>query len=176
MARPYSINIVDGTGTQEILEGKYSVSANVSGYDNSTINPTSVEIVSGTSEYNFTVSANGTLTINVSDGQGTNIVGATFIRTDADGNEYGSVVTTDSEGNAVLNNVPYSAENAPTVYFKQLSSDGDHNFTTEVKSALLSVQAGVSNVINSKAETKTIKLTDENYEGLVVSSGTITLT
>ena len=51
MARPYSINIVDGTGTQEILEGKYSVSANVSGDDNSTINPTSVEIVSGTSEY-----------------------------------------------------------------------------------------------------------------------------
>ena len=34
MARPYSINIVDGTGTQEILEGKYSVSANVSGDDN----------------------------------------------------------------------------------------------------------------------------------------------
>ena len=176
MARPYSINIVDGTGTQEILEGKYSVSANISGYDNSTINPTSVEIVSGTSEYTFTVSANGTLTINVSDGQGTNIVGATFIRTDADGNEYGSVVTTNSEGNAVLNNVPYSAENAPTIYFKQLSSDGDHNFTTEVKSAQLSSQAGVSNVINSIAETKTIKLTDANYEGLGVSSGTITLT
>ncbi len=176
MARPYSISIVDGTGTQEILDGKYSVTANISGYDNSTINPTSVEIVSGTSEYTFTVSANGTLTINVSDGQGTNIVGATFIRIDADGNEYRSVVTTDSDSNAVLNNVPYSTENAPTVYFKQLSSDGNHNFTTGVKSVLLSVQAGVSNIINSKAETKTIKLTDANYEGLVVSSGTITLT
>lgn len=72
--------------------------------------------------------------------------------------------------------MPSSTENAPTVYFKQLSSDSDHNFTTGVKSVLLSVQAGVSNIINSKAETKTIKLTDANYEGLVVSSGTITLT
>ena len=39
MAKDHLIPITNGVGSKELLRGSYDVSANVSGYDNSSINP-----------------------------------------------------------------------------------------------------------------------------------------
>ena len=173
------VNIANGTGTTELLNETYTVSANVTGYDNTTINPKSVTVEEGTNKYAFTISATGTLTLHVTeDGTsgGTPVVGATFIRTDASGNEYGSEITTNDQGNAVFNNVPYDATNAPIVYFKQTASDGDHEFDTEVQSTTLTTQTKTLEIENSPGEERTITLTDANYANLPITTGTLTFT
>jgi len=173
------INITNGQGTESLINGSYTVTANAVGYDNSTINPSSVSIVEGTNTYQFTISATGTLTLHVTeDGTttGTPIVGATFVRTDSTGNTYGSAITTDSNGDAVFNNVPYDATNAPTIYYKQTASDGDHEFSDLVQSTTLTTSTETIEIQNTPGATRTITLTDANYTNLPISSGTLTLT
>ena len=99
------ININNGTGTGELINGTYTVSAEVNGYDNSSINPANVTVIEGTNSYAFTVGATGTLTLHVTDDgttTGNPIVGATFYRTDIIGTEYGSVITTDANGDITI--------------------------------------------------------------------------
>ena len=178
MAKPYTISIVNGEGSANILNGEYSVSTNVTGYDNSTIDPTSVTIVEGTNSYDFAVGATGTLTIHVSDNgtaSGISIVGATFIRCDSLGNTYGTEITSDSSGNAVFANVPFDSTNAPLIYYKQLSSDGEHDFDDTLKNTSLSTQTGTVEVLNPSPALRTINYTDLNYDGLKIDSGSITL-
>ena len=62
MASPYSITITNGTGTESVLNDTYNVTANVIGYDNQTLTPTTVSVVEGTDTYNFKIGATGTLT------------------------------------------------------------------------------------------------------------------
>ena len=97
MASPYSITITNGTGTESVLNDTYNVTANVTGYDNQTLTPTTVSVVEGTDTYNFKIGATGTLTIHVTE-EGTTtstpIVGAQFQRTDSTGTVYGPVITT----------------------------------------------------------------------------------
>ena len=172
------ITITNGTGTANVLNGQYDVDASIVGYDNSSISPFEVDIEEGTNTYAFTISASGTLTLHVTeDGtqSGTPIVGATFIRTDADGNEYGSVVTSDSNGDAVFNNVPYAATNAPTIYYKQTASDGDHEFSSDVASTTLTTSTSTVQVENTPGASRTFTITDANYANLPVGSGTLTL-
>ena len=114
------INIVNGTGTGELINDTYSITANVTGYDNASILPSSITVEEGTNNYALTIAATGTLTLHVSeDGTsgGTPVSGAVFIRTDSLGNEYGTEITSNAEGNAVFNNVPFDANNAPLIYF-----------------------------------------------------------
>jgi len=173
------INITNGQGTESLINGSYTVTANAVGYDNSTINPSSVSIVEGTNTYQFTISATGTLTLHVTeDGTttGTPIVGATFIRTDSTGNTYGSAITTDSNGDAVFNNVPYDATNAPTIYYKQTASDGDHEFSDLVQSTTLTTSTETIEIQNTPGATRTITLTDSNYSNLPIDTATLTLT
>ena len=173
------INITDGQGTESLINGSYTVTANAVGYDDSTINPSSVSIVEGTNTYQFTISATGTLTLHVTeDGTttGTPIVGATFIRTDSTGNTYGSAITTDSNGDAVFNNVPYDATNAPTIYYKQTASDGDHEFSDLVQSTTLTTSTETIEIQNTPGATRTITLTDSNYSNLPIDTATLTLT
>lgn len=172
------INITNGQGTESITNGTYSVTASATGYDNSTINPSSVTIVDGTDTYQFTIASTGTLTLHVTEegtSSGTPIVGATFIRTDSTGNTYGTAITTDSSGNAVFNNVPFASTGAPTIYYKQTSSDGDHEFIDTVQSTTLTESTGTVEIQNTKGATRTINLTDANYENLPIDSATITL-
>ena len=99
------ITITNGTGTSDIVNGSYNVTATVNGYDNASILPTSVDITEGTNTYAFTIGATGTLTLHVTEdgtSSGTPIIGATFVRTDATGNEYGSTITTNANGDAVF--------------------------------------------------------------------------
>ena len=173
------ITIVNGVGTDTLINDSYTVEANVNGYDNTSILPQNVNIEEGTNTYNFTISASGTLTLHVSeDGTttGTPIIGATFIRTDSTGNEYGSLITTDSSGNAIFNNVPYATTSAPTIYYKQLTSDGNHDFDGTVQSTTLTTSTETIEITNTPGATRTINLTDANYENLPIETGTITLT
>ena len=172
------INITNGTGTGEIINGTYTVTAAVTGYDNTSINPSSVTIEAGTNTYAFTISATGTLTLHVTeDGTttGTPIVGATFIRTDSTGTEYGTPITSDTNGDAVFNNVPFDATNAPLIYYKQTASDGDHEFDQTVQNTSLTTQTATVEIINQPGATRTINLTDSNYANLPIESGTLTL-
>lgn len=173
-----TVTITNGTGTAELINDTYAVTANVTGYDNTSINPDSLTVVSGTNNYAFTISATGTLTLHVTeDGTttGTPIVGATFVRTDSAGTEYGSPITSDSNGDAVFNNMPFDATNAPTVYYKQTASDGNHEFDSTVQSTTMTTSTSTIEITNQPGATRTITLTDSNYADLPVT-GSLTLT
>lgn len=119
MAKEHIIPITNGKGSKTLVNENYSVTASVNGYDNATIEPSSEEITEGVNEYSFTIAANGTLTLHVSDDGtdiGVPIVGATFYRCDAEGTTYGEAVTSDDEGNAVFNNVPYADDGTDQTY------------------------------------------------------------
>jgi len=171
------ITITNGTGSEAVGVGSYIVSAAVTGYNNSSINPSSVSIETSTSNYAFTISATGTLTIHVTDtgtSEGTPIVGATFYRTDSSGNTYGNIITTDSQGDAVFNNVPYDT-NGFTIYYKQTASDGNHDFNTAVTSTSLTSSTTTLELQNPNFQTYNFTLNDANYENMPIDSGTITL-
>ena len=173
------VNITGGTGTQELINDTYSVTAEVTGYENSTISPASVTIEAGTTTYPFTIAASGTLTLHVTEdgtSAGTPIVGATFVRTDSSGTEYGTPITTDSNGDAVFNNVPFSATGAPLIYYKQTASDGDHEFDNTVQNTSLTTSTQTNQIQNTPGATRTINLTDANYQNLPIESGTLTFT
>lgn len=178
MAKPYIVTINNGTGTTNVVEDTYTVTANVNGYDNSTINPTSLTYDGSTNTYNFTISATGTLTLHVTEtgtSSGTPVVGATFIRTDSTGNTtYGTEITTDSSGNAQFANVPFGTD-APTIYYKQTASDGSHSFDETVKSITLTTSTQTEEIQNEGEQPITVNLTDSNYANLPIDDGTITL-
>lgn len=178
MNKNYEITITNGTGSEEVLNGTYTVSATSAGYDSTTTDPTQITITNDSDEVDIKIGATGTLTLHVTEEgteDGTPIVGATFQRTDSEGNTYGNAVTTDETGNATLEYLPFGT-NSPTVYYKQLTSDGEHDFDNTNKSITLTTESTTQEVQNTAAKTITFNLTDKNYEGLIVDSGTINLT
>ena len=173
------VTITNGSGTSDLINGSYTVEASVVGYDNTSIDPSSVTISSGTNNYAFTIASTGTLTLHVTEdgtSTGTPIVGATFIRTDSTGTTYGTEITTDSNGDAIFNNVPFAATGAPIVYFMQTASDGDHEFDNTVQNTTLTTSTETLEIQNQPGATRTITLTDSNYENLPIESGTLTFT
>src|SRR5574344_33978 len=129
MAKEHLVPITNGKGSIEIVDANYNISSTTVGYDDTTILPATQEVTAGVNEYAFTIAATGTLTIHVSDDgtdAGLPIVGASFIRCDADGNTYGDPIVSDDSGNVVFNHVPHAAEGAPAIYYKQTASDGKH--------------------------------------------------
>lgn len=178
MAKEHIIPITSGKGSKELSDGNYSVVSNIVGYDNSTITPDTVEITEGVDSYIFVVSATGTLTLHVTDDGtdiGVPIKGATFYRCDAEGTTYGEAITSDVDGNAIFNNVPYALENAPLIYYKQTASDGEHVFDDTLKSTSLSSDTLTIEIANNMAAAREISITDAYYENLPVSDGEITL-
>ena len=173
------ITITNGSGTGSLINDSYTVSANVVGYDNSSIDPSSLNVVSGTDSYSFTISATGSLTLHVSEdgtSSGTPVVGATFVRCDSSGTEYGSTITTDSNGDAVFNNVPFADSGAPTIYYKQTASDGEHEFDSSVQSTTMTTSTSTLEIQNSVGATRTITLMDSNYSNLPIGTATLTFT
>jgi len=172
-----TVTITNGVGTSNLINDTYTVTAEVTGYNNSSINPSSVSIVEGTDTYAFTISATGTLTLHVSEdgtSTGTPIVGATFVRTDSSGTTYGTPVISDASGDAVFDNVPFDSTNAPTIYFKQTSSDGNHTFNDAVQSTTMTTSTSTVEIQNTVGALRTINLTDENYDNLPID-GSLTL-
>lgn len=176
--KQYNIVISDGIGEANVLNGTYSVTSNTPGYDNQSITPTSLEIIEGTNEYELKIAADGTLTLHVTEtgeSTGTAIVGATFIRCDANGTEYGDLITTDQTGNAQFQYVPYSQTETINIYYKQKSTDDTHTFDDSLKTITLEAQTKTVEVANPLPALRTFKLTDKNYSNLVIKSGTIIL-
>ena len=174
-----TINITNGTGTGNLINGTYTVTSEVTGYNNTSILPTSLDVVAGTNSYAFTISATGTLTLHVTEdgtSTGTPIVGATFIRTDSAGNEYGNLITTDTNGDAVFNNVPFATTGAPTIYYKQTASDGNHEFDSNVANITMTTDTQTIEIANPLGALRTITLMDANYANLPIGTGTIILT
>lgn len=178
MAKKYDIVINNGTGSQAILNGTYNVSAVANGYDVTTIDPKQITINPETNNYEFKISANGTLTLHVTeDGTsiGTPIEGATFYRCDSTGTTFGDPILSNEQGNAIFSNVPYSSNDAPTIYYKQTKSDDLHDFDSAIKQISLTTQTYTQEIANTIPATKTVLLKDSNYEGLGIESATITL-
>ena len=174
-----TVTITNGSGSAELINATYTVTASVVGYDDTSINPSSVVVESGTNSYALTIAAAGVLTLHVTDDgtiSGNPIVGATFVRTDSTGTEYGSVITTDASGDAVFNNVPYATTGAPTIYFKQTASDGEHEFDANVQNTTMTASTETLQIQNVVGATRTISLTDSNYQNLPITSGTLTFT
>ena len=179
MAIRHRVPITNSLGSLEIVNGNYNVSAEVPGYDSTTLTPKSIEIVNDTETYNFTISATGTLTIHVADTgsstTGIQIVGAKFIRTDYQGNETGVEITTDTDGNAKFTNVPFSPSKSSKIYFKQVSSDGKHTFSEELRSIEMKVNEEVVEIANPMAPLKRFTLMDSNFVNVPIEDGDLYL-
>lgn len=179
MARPYVVTITNGSGNKAIINGTYGVTGAVTGYDETTLLPTSQVVSDGVNTYAFTVAATGALTLRVTeDGTagGTPVSGASFARCDSAGNVYGAPITTDASGTAVFPHVPFAESEAPLIYYKQTTSDGDHEFDPALINTTMTTATKTIEIMNMPAAVRTITLTDPNYAGLPIASGTLTLT
>ena len=173
------ITITNGSGTGELINDTYVISAEVNGYNNASVDPSSVTVSAGTDTYSLTIAATGTLTLHVTeDGTSTGVavVGATFLRCDSAGNEYGTPVVSDVNGDALFSNVPFAATNAPVIYYKQTASDGEHEFSSDLANTTMTTDSEILQITNAPGATRTINLTDTNYNELPIGSGTITFT
>ncbi len=175
----YNVTITNGTGSQAIQRGTYSVTATANGYDTSTLEPKTFTATDQAGTQAFTLSANGTLTLNVNEtgaAGGTPITSGQIVMTDASGNtEYGTPVTIGADGNAVFDNVPYGTDGEPfTLYFKQLSTAEGYNVFDGVITVETIEQTQTEYVQNSAAAVQTFSLTDANY-GMPID-GTLDLT
>ena len=171
----YNVTIINGNGTQTMQTGDYSVSAIYApGYDMTTLSPATFTASSSTSTGTFTISATGTLTIifNETGAEGgTPITSGTVVMTDSSGTtQYGQVVNINSNGTAVFNNVPFgSAQSAYTLYFKQLTSDENHNIYANVFAVGIGSETQTEYILNTlKSVVQNITLTDANYPELPV--------
>lgn len=179
MPSPYVITITDGEGSERILNGSYTVTADVTGYNNVSITPDSVIVEPGINTYNFTIAATGTLTLHVTeDGTpgGTPVAGATFVRCDSSGTAYGTPVVSDANGDAVFPFVPFDAVNPPNIYYRQTASAPDHEFDGTLQIVTMTTSTETFEVENPLAALRTVNLTDTNYAGLPIESGEITFT
>ena len=175
----YNVTITNGTGTQNMKAGTYNVIAtSANGYDVTTLSPTTFTASTTAGSGAFTLSATGTLTFIVNEtgaSGGTPITSGTIVMTDAGGNtQYGSAVTINTNGEAVFNNVPYGSTETPfTLYFKQLSTDDNHNIYQGVISVQMSSNTQTEYIQNTAIAEQTITLTDANYSGLQVPDATL---
>ena len=178
MAR-HTIPITNGKGSIELVTGTYNAQAVAGGYDVSTLNPKSVTIVEGTDTYAFTISATGTLTLHVTDtgnpDTGVQIIGAKFIRTDSTGIIVGTEVTTNQDGNAIFNNVPFAESGSNAIYYKQISSDGGHTFDDTVKTITMTEASETVQVTNPTAPVRNFTLMDASFPNIPITDGQIIL-
>ncbi len=164
----YNVTITNGSGSQAMKRGTYTVSATANGYDVSTLSPTSFTAGDTAATQNFTLSANGTLTFNVNEtgaAGGAPITSGSLIMTDATGaEEYGQAANITATGDAVFANVPYGTAGEPfQLYFKQLESDENHNAFDGVISVAMTAQTQTEYIQNSPIAEQTFNLTDANY-------------
>ena len=171
----YNVTIINGNGSQTMNAGEYTVSAIYApGYDMATLSPTTFTANSTTGTGAFTLAATGTLTITFNETGaegGTPITSGTVVMTNSTGEtQYGSIVQIDENGTATFNNVPYGSEQAAyTLYFKQLTSDENHNIYENVFAIGMGSQTQQEYILNTpKAVLQNFTLTDANYPNLPV--------
>ena len=82
MAKSYKINITNGTGTSNVVIDNYSATITSTGYKADSLDLKQISVTKEQSSYAFTVAAEGTLTLHVTEegtSEGTPIVGAKFV-------------------------------------------------------------------------------------------------
>ena len=172
----YNVQITNGSGSEKMLSGSYSVTVSANGYDATTLSPTSYTATAAGGTGNFTVSANGVLTVvfnETGEQGGTPITSGSVVMTDSTGEtEYGSPVTVNSSGEAVFNNVPYNLDNPYQLHFKQLSSDSDHAPYSGVFTVGMGTETQTEYVVNEPLNDQNFTLTDANY-GFPVADATL---
>ena len=172
----YNVNITNGQGSVAMKAGTYTVSATqAEGYDLTSLAPTSYTATASEGSGAFTLSASGTLTFVVNESGasgGTPVTSGSIVMTDSTGNtQYGSPVSIDSNGQAVFDNVPYGSSGSPfTLYFKQLSTDDNHNIHEGLITVGMGSQTQTEYIQNTPIATQNITLTDANYSGLPINS------
>lgn len=175
----HTIPITNGKGSIRLVNGNYKVSAVVEGYDPDSIEPKNVTIVEGINTYTFTIKANGTLTLHVTDTgnpqTGVQVIGAKFVRTDSTGNILSEEIITDTDGNAKFSNIPFATSGNITIYYKQITSDGGHTFDDTVKSIVMNEQNKIVEITNPEAPLRNFTLTDASFPNVVISDGQIIL-
>ena len=180
MAKEVIIPITNGLGSKSLANGTYNITSLTLGYSDVTITPATATVEDGVTSFNFTIAATGALTIHVSDDgtdAGVPIEGATFARCDADGKTYGDPITSDADGNAVFNAVPFSADGTPpTIYYKQTASDGAHTFDDTLQSTTSDAEAKTIELGNAEAASVEVHLTDATYADLPIADGKVVFT
>ncbi len=174
----YNVTITDGNGSQSMQRGTYTVTAEVTGYKGATLSPTTYTATDSTGSETFTLSATGTLTFNVNEtgaAGGTPITSGTIIMTNESGSEdYGTAVNIGATGDAVFNNVPYGSTDTPfTLYFRQLTSDENHNTFEGVITVNMTAQTQTEYIQNTANAIQTFTVTDANYPGLPIDGSLI---
>lgn len=176
----YNVTITNGSGSETMAAGSYSVSAIYApGYDMESLSPTTFTASGSAGTGAFTLSASGTLTISFNEtgeAGGTPITSGTVVMTDSTGTkQYGSVIHIDASGTATFNNVPFgSAQSAYTLYFKQLTSDENHNVYPDVFAVGMGMQTQQEYVLNTlKTVLQNFTLTDTNYPDMPVENAVL---
>ena len=175
----YNVTITNGHGSANMKAGTYTVSATeANGYDVTTLSPTTYTATTAHGTGTFTLSATGTLTfvVNETGAQGgTPVTSGTIVMTDETGSvEYGTAVSISATGEAVFNNVPHGTTGTPyTLYFKQLTTDKNHNIHEGVITVSMTSENQTEYIENTPTAEQTITLTDANYEGLPIENATL---
>ena len=175
----YNVTITNGSGSQAMKAGTYDVVAtSAPGYDTTSLSPTTFTASTSAGSATFTLSATGTLTFVVNEtgaSGGTPVESGSIVMTDSTGTtQYGSPVSIGSNGEAIFQNVPFGSASEPySLYFKQLSTDANHNLYENVISVSMAAQTQTEYIQNTPIATQTIALTDANYANLPVASATL---
>ena len=176
----YNVTIINGTGSQAMNPGQYAVSATYApGYDMESLSPTSFTSTSSSQTAAFTISASGTLTIIFNETGaygGVPITSGSVVMTDSTGlTQYGPIVNIDANGTAVFNNVPYgAAQSSYTLYFKQLTTDENHNIYPDVFAVGMGGETQSEYIVNTPvAVEQNFTLTDANYTGMPIIAGNL---
>lgn len=169
----YVVTITNGAGSQRLPTGAYDVTASVTGYTG-LLDPTTFTATGSPGSEDFTVAAEGTLTLVINEtgaSGGTPITSGTFIRCNSDGSTtYGTAKTVSAIGECVFDHVPYGTGVAPyAFYVKQLTSDGSHNFDTAPITIDMASTTQTNYVLNALAALQSFTLVDAYYSGLNVS-------
>ena len=172
----YNVTITNGTGSQSMKAGTYTVSAvSAQGYDLSSLTPASFTATTSAGTGSFPLSATGTLTFYVNEtgaSGGKPVTSGTIIMTDSTGTTtYGSAVNISATGEAVFDNVPFGDAESPYVlYFKQLTTDDNHNIYDGVISVNMTSSTQTEYVLNSPIAEQSFTLTDASYQGLPIAN------
>ena len=174
----YSVNITDGAGSQSMKAGNYSVTVTATGYDPSTLAPSTFTAGETSGSGAFTLSANGALTLVFNEtgaSGGTPVTSGSVVMTDSTGTtRYGSPVNIGATGEADFPNVPFDSTTPYELYFVQLSTDDAHNVFGGVISVSMSSATQQEYVVNTPIAEQSFTLTDANYSGLPIAAATLT--
>lgn len=175
----YNVQITDGVGSQSMQSGTYEVSVSANGYEATSLSPTTYTATAAAGSGAFTLSGNGTLTFifnETGEEGGTPITSGSVVMTDSTGEiQYGSPVSINSSGVAVFEKVPHNLDTPYTLYFKQLSSDENHNKYEGVLTVGMGDTTQTEYILNTPIAEQSFTLNDAEY-GFPVAQATLSFT